>query len=522
MSAMAGTPAHPDLGSLESLGTAFWAPVWAVAIASVLFLHLSNGDLLIAAVPLLLTVLGWGIWKLPLRITLFGFMFLALAVEGPIPPDVPVFGEVFNVAGQLVLMNLNIITKVGPLAFCTVDALTVFLVIAIWYRKAKRSRIDLAGQFQTPTPLAAVAVFTLVGTVGLFALGLLRGGDFRNSLWQVHVLLYVPALFLLFQSAVRGPLDLATLGKLVLAAALVRAGLVLIIAANATTPIETAATSHSDSVLFAVVCAVLIARLNERPNARHLTWCVLLLPILIAAMVANNRRLVWVELAAALLSVFLISPWTKVKRGLAYGALLLSPLILSYIAIGWRAKSKIFAPVQTLASMTTSRPDASTIMRDIENYNLLKTLKLNGLFGIGWGRPYVEFVGAIDISRLFPQYRYLPHNGLLGLWAFNGLFGFFILFALPVAGVFFAARAYHRARRPDDRAAALCVICTVACHLVQCFGDIGTSSWTSIFLLGPALAVAGKLAVATGAWPTRPPRKTLKASPPAVQLRGVA
>lgn len=522
MSAMAGTPAHPELESLASLGAGFWAPVATVAIASVVFLHLADGNLVIAAVPVLLTVLGWAMWKLPLRITLFSFMFIALAVEGPISNDVPTFGEAFSLAGQLVLMNLNIITKIGPLAFCTVDALTVFAVIAIWYRKSKRSRIDLVGQFQTPTPLAAIGVFTFVGTVALFGLGILRGGDFRNSLWQVHVLLYVPALFLLFQSAVRGPLDHAALGKVVLAAAILRAGLVLFIAANAEAPIENAATSHSDSVLFAVACTVLIARFNERPSGRHLTWCVVLLPIFFAAMVANNRRLVWVELAAALLTLLLISPWTKLKRAFAYGALLLSPIILPYLVIGWNAKSKIFAPVQVLASMASSRPDASTVMRDIENYNLLKTLKLNGLFGIGWGHPYVEFVGAIDISRLFPQYRYLPHNGLLGLWAFNGLFGFFILFALPVAGVFFAARAYHRARRPDDRAAALCVAATVACHLVQCFGDIGTSSWTSVFLLGPALAVAGKLAVATGAWPTRLPRKTVKAPPTPVPLRAAA
>ena len=114
-------------------------------------------------------------------------------------------------------------------------------------------------------------------------------------------------------------------------------------------------------------------------------------------------------------------------------------------------------------------------------------------------------VGDLEyhISTLFPQYGYLPHNGLIGLLAFNGVVGFFLLFALPVVGVFFAARAYHRAVRPDDRAAAVSAICVVASHLVQCFGDIGTTSWTSVFLLGPALAVVGKLATVTGAWPVR-------------------
>jgi len=82
-----------------------------------------------------------------------------------------------------------------------------------------------------------------------------------------------------------------------------------------------------------------------------------------------------------------------------------------------------------------------------------------------------------------------------------GAVGFFLLFLLPVAAVFFAARAYRHARSSDDRVACLCAICAVACHAIQCYGDIGTSSWTSAFLLAPAIAIAGKIAVSTGAWP---------------------
>jgi hypothetical protein len=35
---------------------------------------------------------------------------------------------------------------------------------------------------------------------------------------------------------------------------------------------------------------------------------------------------------------------------------------------------------------------------------------------------------------------------------------------------------------------------------------MGLGTWTSVFLVAPALALAGKLAVATGAWPARTPR----------------
>jgi hypothetical protein len=498
VSQAAALPLQP---SAQRLGSLFWAALGVLVLSTVILLLITDGDLTLTALPMLLVILGWLIWKLPLRTTLFCFMFVAMLVEGPILEEVPIFGPPLRLGCQLVLLNLNIITGVGALAFNSVDLIAVVLFAAIWYRKARRSPIDSVGQFRSPTPLVAFSLVTLAATLVLFALGVLRGGDFRNSLWQVHALLFVPLLFLLFQAAIRGPQDYPALGKLVVWVALLRAGLVLLVVSSLNQPIEHAATSHSDSVLFSVACAILVARLAERPSARRLGWCVLLLPILFAAMVANNRRLVWVELAAALLTIYLMNPWTAFKRTLARGALLSIPLLIPYLVAGWNSPSRLFKPVSVIASMTSSsHTDASTVMRDIENFNLLNTLKLNPLFGIGWGHPYVEFIRAIDISRLFPQYGYLPHNGLLALFAFNGVVGFFLLFALPVVGVFFAARAYHRAVRPDDRAAAVSAICVVACHLVQCFGDIGTTSWTSVFLLGPALAVAGKLAVVTGAW----------------------
>ena len=49
---------------------------------------------------------------------------------------------------------------------------------------------------------------------------------------------------------------------------------------------------------------------------------------------------------------------------------------------------------------------------------------------------------------------------------------------------------------------------------VQAHGDMGLNSWTSMFCLGMSLAVAAKLAVASGAFPARP-TMTLAAPQPA-------
>jgi hypothetical protein len=263
------------------------------------------------------------------------------------------------------------------------------------------------------------------------------------------------------------------------------------------------ATSHHDSMLFALACAALLARFWERPCRATLRTCLFTLPLLLAGMLANNRRLAWVELFAVLALFAAVSPRTRLKKLLATALVAAVPLIAAYALVGWKSQSTIFKPVQTLRSVIDSKSDRSSETRDIENYDLLVTLRRNALVPLGFGHPYVEAVKFDDISSVFKQYRYIPHNSVLGFWAFGGLFGFFGLWLLPTVGAFLAARAYRFAKAPADRAAALTCLAMALIYLLQCWGDMGAIAWHGSILLGAALAAAGKLALHTGAWPDR-------------------
>ena len=146
--------------------------------------------------------------------------------------------------------------------------------------------------------------------------------------------------------------------------------------------------------------------------------------------------------------------------------------------------------------------DQSTLYRDLENFNLLYTLSFNQLIGTGFGHPFAEVIKMADIS-FFKEYRFLPHNSILGLWAFTGLFGFTALSAALVMGVLCAARSYNVAHTHDQRIASFCALAMVVIYEIQCYGDIGFADRIGIFLVGPALGVAGQLAVSTGAWVRR-------------------
>jgi O-antigen ligase len=348
----------------------------------------------------------------------------------------------------------------------------------------------------------AAAVW-LGSVLALWAYGLARGGDFRNSLWQCHQLLWLPLAYLVFRSALRGRQDHGALMRVVVGAACLKAGLALWIRLTVSHSLQAlpTATSHGDSVLFACAFALVVALVVEDAVPGRGLAAGLVLVLLAAGMVANNRRLAWVEVAAALAVVAAVASATRLKRAALRAGVLSLPVLLLYCAVGWTSAFVGFKPVRLLRSLAESGTDVSTAMRDIENFNLLWTLRDHPLLGTGFGHEYVEKVKGMDISGIFAQYRFVPHNGILGLLAFGGVLGISGILLTPVVAVYLAARAHRFARSPADRAAALAVMASAVVYLIQCYGDMGFVSWTGVFTLAPAVAVAGKLASATGAWP---------------------
>jgi hypothetical protein len=304
--------------------------------------------------------------------------------------------------------------------------------------------------------------------------------------------------------SLRGLRDYRILGTLVVAAAAIKSVYALwvdhTVLALVTETNGRYATTHGDSMLFAAGAVLLIVQFAERPGRRTGLLALVLLPLLAAGMVANSRRLVWVEIAGPLLMFWVISRRSPLKRLVAHGMLAAVPVILLYGAVGWNSQSRLFAPVKLLRSLGDSQVDASTLYRDLEDYDLLATMRVSPVMGAGFGHMFAEPVTLPSIEAVFKEFRYMPHNSVLGLWAFCGALGYTGLFIPLVVGVYFAARSYAVARLPDERVAAFMALAAVVIFLIQCWGDIGFSERKSIFLVGPALAIAAQLALTTGAW----------------------
>jgi hypothetical protein len=327
--------------------------------------------------------------------------------------------------------------------------------------------------------------------------GIGTGGDFKNMLWQVRPLLMLPIVAIVTSVAMARERCIRATKLAIMFASIVKVidGCSYYFLKVRPEGLKADYVStHSDTVLWAVCIAILLADWFEsRSVAARNRLIVVGLPVAFG-MLINNRRTVWVIIAAC--GLFIVTQAHRpVKRQLARVLSVTWPAIALYAAVGLASPpSLVFKPVQMIQSVIVQK-DASSSTRDIENFNLLVTIRSRPLVGYGFGHPYVEQVVAYDVTTAtgFSNYRYLPHNSFLGLWAFGGLFcaaGYLLI--IPV-GVYYAVWARKRSSKPSRRAAGDWAVSTVIAYLIQGWSDIGLEDWTNILLCGVGIGLGAAL-----------------------------
>ena len=460
---------------------------------------LGNGNVVVAIAPIMLAGTGALIWVLPLRFPLFILILLGFTIdstgEGP-------WNSPLSELGMLLHVNLAKSLPGGIPLSGTMIALGVLVLVHV-HRGLSGSTTDSATRAPTAKIMLRAMCVSLIAILALCLLGFKNHGDMKMAKLQVQAFVVVLMVGYLCAVTFRGLRDYRILGTIVIVSACIKSAIAVYVVNVFIHRTEEYATAHGDSLLFACAMVLLIVKLAEQPTRRNLLACVLLLPLIVSGMVANDRRLVWVQVLLALVPFWMMSRRSRFKQFVIRCFLLALPLIAAYVAVGWNSQSEVFAPVRTLRSVGDSDVDASTLYRDLENYNLMATLRYNLLTGSGFGHPFAEEVTLPDIS-FFKEYRFMPHNSVLGLWAFCGPMGFTGITASLFVAIFLAARSYRMAQLPDERVAAFMVIATIVIYMIHCWGDIGFSERRSFLLVGPSLAMAGQLALSTGAWRLRP------------------
>jgi O-Antigen ligase len=465
---------------------------------------LATGNPLYAMLPVLISIAAYAVLTLPLRWTFFAFLSLVIVADVA-PRDLAglsVWQSPVYPLQLLLLDNLDKATGIAALRFSGAEVVLVLMALLAVSRTVSGRTVDRVSRIPGASPLAAALALTLVTVVIWEAWGIARGGDVRQSLWQFRQLLWLPVLTALLTYALRGPRDFGALVWVITGTACVKVAIglyyYLAIARPANVKPPTV-TSHSDSVLFVAVTVVWVALAVYRPTPARLAVGAGVGAWMLLGMIINNRRTAFVGLIAAFAVLFVMLP-NRTRRRIGLVALCCLPLLAAYLFAGRHRTTGIFVPAASILSVT-EQTDASSATRDIENYNLLVTLKQHMILGSGWGHEYVEVSKAYDISHAFEQYRYIAHNSVLWLWSLLGLIGFTGLWLPHGVATFLAARAHRHARTGDERAAAFAVIAVIVTFAIQAWADMGTQAWTCVLLLACAFAASAKLATATNAWP---------------------
>lgn len=189
-------------------------------------------------------------------------------------------------------------------------------------------------------------------------------------------------------------------------------------------PIEFAF-AHENAVLFGI--AVVISgmyMLRAKSNGTRIALILHMLLLLAATFVTGRRAGTLVLLVGGMTVAGLLFP----KRPIAVLIVSIPVLIVgvAYLGAYWNKEYGALAqPARAIRSQIdpSTRDASSDDYRVIERFNVTETLKLNKVFGIGFGRPFAQFQPLPDLTAFWPTQDYTPHQNVLWLWLKMGILG---------------------------------------------------------------------------------------------------
>ncbi len=280
---------------------------------------------------------------------------------------------------------------------------------------------------QTKLPLLAWAIPLVLG-LG-FAYGMYRGGLSNIAYNEARGLILGIAVFVLAARTL--PRSYSGLVKLVLVAESVMAVIILIRyytmarSGNYNVPLEFLF-SHEGSVILGIGLIlggfVLLQHTSDiRTRLLLLAYCGLIL----AAMLVTGRRAATLVLLVGGLStgmlLFPVRPKLMILSGIVVAV-----LGTGYLAAYWNQEYGAAAqPARAIRSQISpsGRDDSSDTYRAIEKANVVETIRLNRVFGVGFGRPFIQFQGLPDLTSSWTLQAYTPHQNVLWLWLKMGILG---------------------------------------------------------------------------------------------------
>ena len=277
--------------------------------------------------------------------------------------------------------------------------------------------------------------------------------------------------------------------------------------------------AHEQSFFFVLILLLIVLFCLHKNYWPQLIACLVILPFLAVALVANNRRADYSAFAigAVVAWILVIAVKPKARKALITGLVLCGALVGAYILVFQHVNGSLGEPARAVISVihpssADQRDTLSNLYRYIEDYDLKYTEKQSPITGYGFGKPFQQPLLLPNIVGLDPYYLYIPHNNVLWIWMRLGPLGYLALWYLFGAAIVRGTQLLRRLKDPVLQRMAIFVVATIFIEVPLAYGDYQFFFYRNILFIGILLGVLVKLPQLDGAEAvapavTRPLRK---------------
>ncbi len=254
--------------------------------------------------------------------------------------------------------------------------------------------------------------------------------------------------------------------------------------------------SHEESYFWISILLLIVLFSLHSKYRPHFYTALAILPFLLISLIANNRRADFVALLVGLVVAWvLIFTVKKYARKYLIAVLLVAALLGgAYVAAFYNGTGGVSTPARAVVSVFRPDPNdaASNLYRDIEDYDLKYTVKLNPM-GLGFGRPFLQPILLPDLSTLDPVYNYIPHNTIYWVWMRLGPIGYLALWYLFGAIIVRGSLITRKLKDNYLQLVAIYIVAMIIMEIIVAFADYQLSFYRNVIFVGMLSGVLMRL-----------------------------
>jgi hypothetical protein len=255
--------------------------------------------------------------------------------------------------------------------------------------------------------------------------------------------------------------------------------------------------AHEESFFFVGVLLLITIFYLHSKDKKQLWAAILVLPPIILALVANQRRTDYIALligiGVAWLLTFLCKP--EARKGLIILLIIASTLMTIYVAIFSHVGGALGSPARSIVSVFNPNAEdaSSNAYRVIENLDLKFTVSKSPIIGWGFGKEFLQPYTLPNILDLDPYYIIVPHNTIYWVWMRLGGLGYAALWFLFGSVI---VRGMHITRNLTDKylqMTGIFIVSIVVMEVVVAYADYQLFFFRNVIYLGVLIGIILKL-----------------------------